>query len=65
MKHPHPGRMAEVYHQSPPDKYGGVLLKWAGYTAGPDYADHPKHAEWSDLLKAWIVQQVPKKRTKG
>lgn len=60
MKHPHEGRMAEVYHCDNTHTSG---LRWMGYSAGPDYADHPQGAEWSDLLKGWVLPQgkTPKK----
>lgn len=49
MRHPHEGRLAEVYFLTRDGK-----LVWSCYTAGPDYADHPKGLVWDDTLKAWV-----------
>jgi hypothetical protein len=46
VKHPHLGRVAEVY------KREGERLVWTGrYTA-----DQPPGSNWSDELQAWILK---------
>jgi hypothetical protein len=54
---PHPGRMAELYRRNPawPTPGAGPEFLWVGYTAGPDCADHPTGAEWSEEMLAWIL----------
>lgn len=57
-KHPHPGRLAEVYRRNPdwPTPGAGPAFLWTGiYTAGPDHADHPAGAIWNDELQAWVT----------
>lgn len=59
MKHPHLGRVAEIYRLNATGKYVFV-----GYSAGPwtdgrkdtpkEYT-HPKDAKWNTDLQAWVV----------
>lgn len=43
VKHPHEGRLAELYVRD------GLKLTWAGYLAGP-----VPFADWEEDLKAWV-----------
>jgi hypothetical protein len=43
-KHPHEGRLAEVYRR------GEERLIWVGYTADP-----PPGSTWDDTLQAWVL----------
>jgi len=49
MKHPHPGRIAEVYRKT------NTGLKYIGYTAGPFHDDFPKEAKWNDEIQGWVL----------
>jgi hypothetical protein len=43
-RHPHEGRMAEVYRR------GEERLIWVGYTDDP-----PPNATWDDSLQGWVL----------
>jgi hypothetical protein len=43
-RHPHEGRMAEVYRK------GEERLIWVGYTADP-----PPNAIWDETLQGWVL----------
>jgi hypothetical protein len=47
-KHPHEGRMAQVFRQIVHDEY-----EWVGYTA-----EQPAGATWEPLMQAWVLPAV-------
>lgn len=49
-KHPHRGRMAEVYEHRGPIPLGGANLAWVGYTSEPIPG-----ATWYPALQAWVL----------
>jgi hypothetical protein len=54
-RHPHEGRVAELYRRNPAHRSG---FAWVGYTGGPGHADHRADAKWDETLQAWTLDDA-------